>query len=450
MLRIKFGSLWAVLLGLPLLSTGAEKVASTWPGFRGHGDSHTTASRLPVTWELRGRRAGSWTIRLPGYGQSSPVVWGDVVFVTAVSGDEKEHLHVLAIGLQDGKTLWKKDFAATQRVPDGDAVSRGAPTPVVDAERLYVVFESGDAIALSHAGDVLWQRSFVKDYGDIKGPHGYSSSPVLAGEALILQVAHAGPSYLLALDKVTGQNRWKVEHPSQTGWSTPAVFRDNGMEGVIASTAGSVRAYDLRDGRELWIVTNVQGNSTASPTVVGNQVLIAASADREGGGNRGGASSPRGGAGRPPMPGGSGRPALDPAQAGSLMIRLGGSGDVTATHVAWKAPKVSAGYASPVVAEGLAYFVNRVGGVQCVDITTGEVRWQHRLPGSAWASPVLVDGKIFFFCKDGAVVVLNAGPTLEEVGESTLSSTDVVYGVAAVDGAWLVRTGRGLIKIAAE
>lgn len=434
---------------LPLLETsGAENVASRWPGFRGNGDSHATASRLPVTWELRGRRAGSWTIRLPGYGQSSPVVWGDVVFVTAVSGDEKEHLHVLAISLQDGKTLWKKDFDATQRVPDGDAVSRGAPTPVVDAERLYAVFESGDAIALSHTGDVLWQRSFVKDYGEIKGPHGYSSSPVLAGDALVLQVAHAGPSYLLALDKTTGKNRWKVEHPSQTGWSTPAVFRDDGMVGIIASTAGSVRAYDLHDGRELWFVTNVQGNSTASPTVVGNQVLIAASADREGGGNRSGGARPNSEP-RPPMPG-SGRPASDPAKTGSLMIRLGGDGDVTASHVVWKAPKVSAGYASPVVADGLAYFVNRVGGVQCVDIATGEVRWQHRLPGSAWASPVLVEGNIFFFCKDGAVVVLKAGPTLEEVGESTLSSTDVVYGVAAVEGAWLVRTGRGLIKIAAE
>lgn len=450
MSRSQFLCLAIILSGFPLGGHGAEKVASTWPGFRGNGDSHSTASRLPVTWELRGRRAGSWTIRLPGYGQSSPVVWGDVVFVTAVSGDEKEHLHVLAIGLQDGKTLWKKDFAATQRVPDGDAVSRGAPTPVVDAERLYAVFESGDAIALSHAGDVLWQRSFVKDYGDIKGPHGYSSSPVLAGDSLVLQVAHSGPSYLLALDKATGKNRWKVDHPSQTGWSTPTVFRDDGIVGVIASTAGSVRAYDLHDGRELWFVTNVQGNSTASPTVVGNQVLIAASADREGGGNRGGGNSPRGGDGRPPMPGRSGRPVPDPAQAGSLMIRLGGSGDVTTTHVAWKAPKVSAGYASPVVADGLAYFVNRVGGVQCVDITTGEVRWQHRLPGSAWASPVLVDGNVFFFCKDGAVVVLKAGPTLEEVGESTLSATDVVYGVAAAEGAWLVRTGRGLIKIAAE
>ena len=150
------------------------------------------------------------------------------------------------------------------------------------------------------------------------------------------------------------------------------------------------------------------------------------------------------------MPNGGGRPAFDPAQAGSLAIRLGGSGDVTASHVVWKAPKVTAGYASPVVEEGLAYFVNRVGGVQCVDLATGEVRWQHRLPGSAWASPVIVDGNVFFFCKDGAVVVLKAGPTLEEVGENTLSSTDVVYGVAAVEGAWLVRTGRGLIKIAVE
>lgn len=238
-------SLGVGFIGVVLLMTSVEgqetsKVALTWPGFRGQGNGHASVERLPVTWEMRGRRSGSWTTRLPGYGQSSPVVWNDTAFVTAVSGDQKERLHLLAIGLRDGKVRWTRDFDATQRIPDGDAVSRGAPTPVVDADRVYAVFESGDVFAVTHQGEIAWQRSFVKDYGEIKGPHGYASSPVLAPGTLVLQVAHAGPSYVLALDTATGQNRWKVEHPSQTGWSTPALFEHDGVRGVIVSSSGSV------------------------------------------------------------------------------------------------------------------------------------------------------------------------------------------------------------------
>jgi outer membrane protein assembly factor BamB len=496
----------ALACGLIAVGNGfaEDQVAvSSWPGFRGAGDSHSHAARLPISWEMRGRRNGSWTIRLPGYGQSSPVVWGNRAFITAVSGDQKEHLHLLAIQLADGTVAWKQDFSGTQRIPDGDAVSRGAPTPVVDGQRIYAVFESGDIVAVSLDGEVQWQRSFVKDYGEIKGPHGYSSSPVLAEGLVILQVAHSGPSYMLALDQATGETRWKVEHPSQTGWSSPVVYQHDGVTAVVASTAGSVRAFDVRNGEELWFVTNVQGNSTASPTVIGDRILIAAGGDRDSGGSRRGRpessstgaapeTSPSGSAksedpaatstrpapteartstepkpsaespsnaptgsspNRPAegdVPSRGGRAPFDPAKAGSLLIRLGGHGDVTESHVVWKAAKVSAGYASPVIANNLAFFVNRVGGVQCVDLETGEVRWQHRLPGSAWASPVLSDGHVFFFCKDGAVVVLKASDTLEEVGESALSATDVVYGVAAIDGAWLIRTGRGLVKVAGE
>ena len=93
---------------------------------------------------------------MPGYGQSSPVIWQETIFVTAVSGEEKDQLHVLAISAADGKVQWQKDFIGTQKVKDSDSVSRGAPTPVVDADRVYAVFESGDIVALTHAGELAW------------------------------------------------------------------------------------------------------------------------------------------------------------------------------------------------------------------------------------------------------------------------------------------------------
>ncbi|OYW24863.1 MAG: pyrrolo-quinoline quinone [Planctomycetales bacterium 12-60-4] len=417
----QFLAVWTLLCLTTL--EAAEPSALVWPAFRGTGNSRAEAARVPITWQLRGRSAESWTIRLPGYGQSSPVVWGGRVYVTAVSGDEKEHLHVLAMDLKTGRLLWQRDFEGTQHVPDADAVSRGAPTPCIDNDRLYVMFESGDLFALSHAGDLQWQRSIVRDYGEFQGPHGYASSPVLAADRLVVQVCHSGPSYILAVDKSTGQNLWKVDHPSQTAWSTPTVFQQDAVTGVIVSSSGSVRAYDVENGRELWFVTGIQGNTTASPTVSDGVVLIGGSSERRG---------------PPPPPG---------VTTGSLAIRLGGEGDVSATHVLWKSPKVAAGYASPLVADGRAYFIGRLGTMQCVDVRTGDVVWQHRLPDTAWASPLLANGHIFVFCKDGTVSVLAPGPELREMGESTISSTDIIYGVAVTDDAWIVRTGRGLTRI---
>jgi len=426
-----------------------------WPGFRGAGDGHSSAKDLPVTWELRGRSRGSWTIRLPGYGQSSPVVWKDRVFVTSVSGEHKERLHLLAFKLSDGEMLWQRDLDGTQKVKDSDAVSRGAPTPVADADRVYAMFESGDLFAFTHAGEPVWSRSIVQEFGEFKGPHGYSSSPVLADDRLILQVSHGGPSFLLAVDRATGKDIWKTAHPSQTGWSTPAVFRHDGITGVIASTAGSVRAFDVVSGKELWFVTGINGNSTASPTIVGDLVLIGSSGERGGGGgdsSRGGrpmgeaggatkSEAPRGDGGRP----GFTRP--DPKTLFSAAIRLGGRGDVSSSHLVWKNNQVTAGYASPVVHGDLAYFVNRTGVAQGVDVRTGEIKFQQRLPGQQWASPVANGEHVFFFGKEGTVLTVKSGPVWEEVGESSVSTTDIVYGVAAIEGAWLIRTGRGLIKL---
>jgi outer membrane protein assembly factor BamB len=406
--------------GLALAAAGA---ADTWPGFRGAGDSHSAARDLPVSWELRGRREGNWTVRLPGYGQSSPVVWKDKIFVTAVSGDEKERLHVLALALDDGRTLWHREFAGTQKVKDSDTVSRGAPTPVVDAERLYAVFESGDVLALTHAGELAWQRSFVGDYGPIEGPHGYASSPVLVDDLCVLQVCHAGPSYVLALDKATGQTRWKSEHPPKTGWSTPAVVARGGRKAVIVSTSGSVRAVDAAGGQALWAFTEVSGNSTPSPTIAGDWLVIGASS--EPGGGRAEAAAP----------------------SGSVVLRLDDADVGAAPQLVWSSTKASAGYASPLVVDGLVYFVSRAGVLQCVELASGKLLWQHRLPGEAWASPVASGGLVTVFCKHGPVVTLKAGPELEVVAESQVSTTDIVYGIAAIDGSWIVRTGRGLTRI---
>lgn len=436
----------ALLGGLGVSPASTLIAEEHWPAFRGNGDSQSTLSGLPVQWSLRGRSPGNWERRLPGYGQSSPVVWGDRIFVTAVSGEKKEHLHLLAVNLADGQILWQRDFAASQQIPDRDSVSRGAPTPVATADRVFVVFESGDVAALTHAGEVLWQRSFVNDYGELQGPHGYASSPVLVDNLLILQVAHAGPSYILALDTHTGENRWKVDHPSQTGWSSPVAYDCGSQKGVIVSTAGLVRGLDPLTGEELWRVSAIQGNSTATPTVFQDLVVIGTSEPRGGESGEGGRPPRRAPATSENAPDSEAVPQSPP---GCVAIRLGGTGDISETHVVWRADKVASGYASPVVAADCVYFVNRVGGLQCVNLKSGQLLWQQRLPGQVWASPVAHAGQVTFFGKDGAVISIPAGKENPVWAESSLSATDVVYGVAAVQNSWIIRTGRTLLRISA-
>ncbi|OYW16720.1 MAG: pyrrolo-quinoline quinone, partial [Planctomycetales bacterium 12-60-4] len=120
-----------------------------WPAFRGDGTSLSAATKLPTEWNDTTNIA--WSVSIPGYGQSSPVVWGDRVFVTSADGEEKDRLLVSCFTMATGEKLWTKEFSGTQKVKVSDYVSRGAPTPVVDAERVYAFFESGDLVALSHA-----------------------------------------------------------------------------------------------------------------------------------------------------------------------------------------------------------------------------------------------------------------------------------------------------------
>jgi outer membrane protein assembly factor BamB len=311
-------------------------------------------------------------------------------------------------------------------------------------------------VALLHSGEVVWQRSFVKDYGEIKGPHGYASSPILVDGKLVVQVCHSGASYLLALEAKTGANQWKIDHPSQTGWSSPASYQHDKSAAIVVSTAGSVRAYDAANGKEIWHVTGVQGNSTASPTIAGDLVVIGAS-ERGGGSRRGGGGREaitRDGKSQDSTPEQEANRSVaansENAAPGSLVIRLGGQGDITQTHVVWRSPKATTGYSSPLVYEGMIYFTNKVGVVQCVDLKSGEVKGQHRLPGQMWASAVANNGYLYFFCKEGEAIVLKAGPELHPAAENTISVTDVIYGVAAVDNAWLARSGRSLVKIVAS
>lgn len=231
--------------------------AESWPGFRGDGSSTSAAKNLPIRWSPAENLA--WRPPLPGYGQSSPVVWKDRVFVTAIDGAEKEKLLVLAVDARSGAVVWGKEFAAATRGKNNPMMSRAAPTPVADAAGVYAFFESGDVVALDHAGDERWRRSLAGDYGAFKNNHGVGSSPAQTDKAVMVLVDDLGPSYLVALDKSTGKNLWKADRQGRTSWTSPVVARAGGSDAVVVSSGGSLTAYDAATGRELAALDGLVG-----------------------------------------------------------------------------------------------------------------------------------------------------------------------------------------------
>ncbi len=387
--------------------TASGEGQANWTGFRGDGSNHTAARNLPLQWSDTENIA--WSTQLPGYGQSSPVVWGDRVFVTSVEGEQKEKLSIQAYALGSGQQLWVQRFDSAQPLPVTDYISKAAPTPVVDAQRVYAFFESGVLIALDHTGEKVWQRSLASEYGQPKGNHGLGSSLAQTPEAVIVLVDHDGPSYLLAVDKKTGKNLWKTDRSQRVAWSSPLVSERDGAREIVVSASGTVEAYDAADGHQLWSIGGLKGNNVPSPTAAGDWI-VAGSSDRD----------------------------------NTIAIRRTGK---TGEQV-WKADKASVSFGSPLVVGDSVYSVNKAGVLFCNDLTTGEQRWSLRLPDSTWATPLAAGENLYFFSKNGATTVLrNSKEGPQKVAESKLSVSGRVYGVAAVDGAILVRTGDRLIRI---
>lgn len=395
---------------IPLLSLLlAVSPASSWPAFRGLGDSVTDARNLPLTWS--DKQGVAWQTELPGYGQSSPVAWGKRAFVTAVRGAEKEELVVTCVDTATGKILWTQSFPSSLKQADSDYVSRAAPTPAVSADRLYAFFESGDLLALDHDGKLLWQRKLTADYGEFQGNHGIGSSLALFEDRVIVLIDHDGPSYLLAVDGATGKNVWKLDRPSKISWTSPIVGTAAGRPQLVVSSTGTVEAFDPRDGKPLWNFAGIEGNTVASPTLAGDFVLVGSSDAKH-----------------------------------NFALRADGSGTLTQSAVVWRSDQAAASFSSPLVHRGRVYLVNKAGAAACLDALSGKPLWSERI-GSCWASALGAGDRVYFFGKEGVTTVLAAEPEFKKLAENLLTIEGRLYGVAVVPGALLLRTGKKLICV---
>jgi outer membrane protein assembly factor BamB len=415
-------------------------MATTWPHWRGPAHNGVSSETgLPTTWGAKckagsspaagapagGQRGGGgrgggfegrpltpltcsdfettnidWRIPLPAYSGSTPIIWGDLVFLNVATAANTGDLELWAVNRRTRAVAWKRPIAGNNNMQRKQNMS--TPSPVTDGQRVWVMTGVGILKSFDFQGKEIWSRDIQGDYGRFGLNWGYASSPLLKGDALYVQVLHGmktdDPSYVLKIDKMTGKTLWRVErlteaqNESPDSYTTPTWIETNGRSELIITGGDVVSGHDPATGREYWRadVLNPTRNRAyrlvASPTIVGDLIIA-------------------------------------PARNNPLLaMRPGGNGDVSKSHVVWEfaqGPDVP----TPVSDGKLLYVVRDGGVVFALDVKTGAtVYGPERLPpGTYSASPILADGKIYVTTEEeGITTVFRAGPKFEILASNSL------------------------------
>ena len=416
-------ALLLALAPIALLSQGGEvrmlsvtgEGAKYWPRWRGpSGQGYVAPGKYANTWALS--RNVKWRVAVPGTGNSSPIVWGDRIYVTTAQNSGAK-LSLLAFNRADGKQLWET-VVPTDGVIESVHQKNGhaSATPVTDGRMIYASFGRHGLVAFDMSGKIAWHRKF----GPIDNYHGPAGSPVLYKDRIFLYQDHEGTptqrAFVAAFDTATGKTLWETPRTETVGWGTPVVINTGTRDELIVNSQRRVAAYDPDSGKELWTVRGM--TFEVIPTPVVGEGLVFTSSGRAG-----------------------------PTYA----IRPGGAGDVTSSHVVWSTPKGSPFVPSGIVHDGLLYLVNDMQSILTVyEAKTGTLVYQGRM-GVAQregfsASPVVVNNELYFTNDDGETFVVKAGREFNllhtnSLGERTLASP------ALVDGIWYWRTAGHLIAI---
>ena len=378
--------------------------AQEWTRFRGpNGLGVSPAKNLPATWTAADYR---WRAALPGAGHSSPVLWGDKIFVNSADADTATR-YVVCLSAADGRELWRREYASQTHAIHARN-TYGSSTPVVDAERVYVAWATParlTLLALDHEGRDVWNL----DLGPVVSEHGFGTSPIRYQDLVILsnnQQAfelepgqQPGRSAMLALDAKTGELRWsQPRNSSRVSFSTPCIYQAPGgqPELICTSTSDGVFSLDPLTGQENWSTPGLFPLRVVSSPLIADG-LIFGSIGSGGGGNAVTAV----------------RPGLD----------------ATAAYVV----KTNASYVPTLVAQdGLLFMFNDRGIVSCLDVRTGEVHWRERLSRGFSGSPVIGDGKVYIIDDDGIVLVLAVDKEYRLLGSHPLGepsrSTPAIVG----------------------
>lgn len=365
-----------VLLGLALSATEND-----WPQFRGpDGQGHASQRGLATSWSET-ENIG-WKVPVAGRGWSSPVIANGQIWLTTAL-NEGHSLHALCYDETGGELL--HDIEVFQVEDPGKVHAKNSyasPTPILEANRVYVHFGDLGTACLTTEGKIVWQNEDLK----YRHGHGPAGSPVLYGDLLIVSCDGTDVQYVVALDKQSGKLRWKSDRQGRMAYSTPLVITVDGKDQLVSTGGDQAIAYEPETGREIWRV-KYDGYSEVPRPAFGQGLLFLAT--------------------------GYDTPWL-------YAVRPGGQGDVTDSHVVWKLQKGAPLNPSPLVIGEELYLVSDQGIASCLDAATGEKHWQKRLPGNYSASPLLADGNIYFTNESGLTTVIKAGTKFSEVAANQI------------------------------
>ena len=391
-----------------------------WTRFRGpNGQGISNAKTIPVKWTPKDY---NWKVSLPGGGSSSPVIWGDKVFIT--SGNEKAGRgFLLALRVSDGKVLWQKEYALTPyRMNRLNKFAVG--TPVVDAGNLYVLWTTSKETileALDHDGERLWRRTF----GGVHCRHGPAASPMLFDDIVVFTQEHEGSdkddrSVWIAVDRKTGQTRWELERQTgqKTSYSTACVYSPptGASQLIFTSRSHGITSVNPRTGTVIWEAGSVFPSRAVSSPVIADGLIIGTCGD-------------------------------GPSGKCLVAVHPGTADKSTQPSEAYTIDKSTATYVpTPLAKGGLLFTYHDKGYVSCLRSDTGEQLWREQPSNKIYGSPVWADGKLYCITAKGEVLVIKAAPTYELLAVNPLGE-DSNATPAIADGRMYLRTYSHLISI---
>jgi outer membrane protein assembly factor BamB len=380
--KIRWSKLFLVGL-IGFVSTVSASAGENWPGWRGPThDGKVPGENPPLKWDES--TAVLWKTAVPGRGHSSPTVFGERVFL-ATGDDEQQSQTVLAFDRQSGKLLWEKTlfsgFEKDKRLHKRNTLA--TCSIACDGERVLALFMNDAAVhltALSLEGELLWQ----KKVGDFKSHWGYSASPILYQDLVLVAADHANGGYVTALDLKTGDEVWKQDRPDSPNYPSPVVCQVAGKDQIIIAGCKMLAAYDPASGKPLWSVQDATTEECVGSVVVDGDLAFAS----------------------------GGYPKKE-----TVAVKADGSGEVV-----WR-NEVQVYVPSMLTHEGYLYAVTDKGEAHCFEAATGKEMWKERLGGVFNSSPVLAGGHLFISSQEGVTFVIKPDPKkLDIVSKNTLGS----------------------------
>ncbi|MEX2288516.1 MAG: PQQ-binding-like beta-propeller repeat protein [Planctomycetaceae bacterium] len=396
-----------LLLAFAMFVISSVVEAADWPRFRGERGSGTSdETGLPVQWSADENIA--WKTPLPGYGASSPVTFGDKIYVTGYSGygagdadsaKKKElRLHVICLDRGTGQVRWDESIEGNADEGDYERYvalhGYASGSPAVNERGVFAFFGSSGVVAYDHNGKQLWQESVGKKTHQF----GTGASPVLYRDFVIVNASVESDS-LVALDQQSGKEAWQAKNVKQA-WNTPILVEAGGEHPeIVLNAGGTLLAFSPETGDALWNYASGTKDYIC-PSAIAHEGIVYAVCGRRG---------------------------------TTVAVRAGGSGDVTETHQVWKA-KGASNVPSPVFHDGHLYFVDDKGIANCLDAKTGENVYQERLPVSdkVYASLVAADGKLYCVTREKGTIVLAAKPKFEQLAHNVIEGDESIFNASPV------------------